>query len=38
MNKITSEHPSRSAIVYVQSKPEQVRNHVESQRWQYGLV
>ena len=38
MNKITSEHLSRSAMVYVrQSKPDQVRNHMESQRWQYGL-
>ncbi len=38
MNKTTSEHLSRSAIVFArQSNPERVRNQVESQRWQHGL-
>ena len=39
MNKVTSEHLSRTAIVYVrQSRPHQVVNNLESQRLQYGLV
>ena len=39
MTKITPEHLTRSAIVYVrQSTPHQVTNNLESQRRQYGLV
>jgi DNA invertase Pin-like site-specific DNA recombinase len=39
MNKITAEHLSRRACVYVrQSTPDQVHNNLESQRRQYGLV
>jgi Resolvase, N terminal domain len=39
MSKITTEHLSRSAIVYVrQSTSYQVVNNLESQRRQYGLV
>ena len=39
MNKITAEHLSRRACVYVrQSTPDQVQNNLESQRRQYGLV
>ena len=39
MTKITPEHLTRSAIVYVrQSTPYQVTNNLESQRRQYGLV
>jgi len=39
MNKVTPEHLSRTAIVYVrQSRPHQVVNNLESQRLQYGLV
>jgi DNA invertase Pin-like site-specific DNA recombinase len=39
MTKITPEHLSRSAIVYVrQSTAHQVTNNLESQRRQYGLV
>jgi excisionase family DNA binding protein len=39
MTKITPEHLSRSAVVYVrQSTPHQVSNNLESQRRQYGLV
>ena len=39
MNKITAEHLSRCACVYVrQSTPDQVLNNLESQRRQYGLV
>ncbi len=38
MNRITSEHLSRSAIVYVrQSTMHQVRTHTESREWQYDL-
>jgi DNA invertase Pin-like site-specific DNA recombinase len=38
-NKITIEHLTRQAIVYVrQSRPHQVMNHLESKRRQYGLV
>lgn len=37
--KITSDHLSRSACVYVrQSTPGQVQNNLESQRLQYGLT
>jgi len=39
MNKITAEHLSRGACVYVrQSTADQVQNNLESQRRQYGLV
>jgi len=39
MNKITAEHLSRRACVYVrQSTPDQVRHNLESQRRQYSLV
>ena len=39
MSKITAEHLSRRAIVYVrQSTPDQVTNNLESKRRQYGLV
>jgi hypothetical protein len=39
MTKITPEHPTRRAIVYVgQSTAYQVTNNLESQRRQYGLV
>ena len=39
MSKITAEHLSRRACVYVrQSTPDQVHNNLESQRRQYGLV
>jgi len=39
MNKITAEHLSRQACVYIrQSTPGQVRQNLESQRRQYGLV
>ena len=39
MNKITAEHLSRRACVYVrQSTPDQVKNNLESQRRQYALV
>jgi DNA invertase Pin-like site-specific DNA recombinase len=39
MNKITADHVARRAVVYIrQSTPEQVRNNLESQRRQYGLV
>ena len=39
MNKITAEHVSRRACVYVrQSTPDQVQNNLESQRRQYALV
>lgn len=39
MNKITAEHLSRRACVYVrQSTPDQVQNNLESQRRQYALV
>ena len=39
MNRITTEHLQREAIVYVrQSSPQQVRKNLESQRWQYGLT
>jgi len=39
MTKITPEHLTRSAIVYIrQSSPHQVVNNLESQRRQYGLV
>jgi hypothetical protein len=39
MTKITAEHLSRSAIVYVrQSTFYQVMNNLESGRRQYGLV
>jgi excisionase family DNA binding protein len=39
MNKITAEHLSRRACVYVrQSTPDQVHNNLESQRRQYALV
>ena len=38
MNRITADHLSRSAIVYVrQSSMQQVRNNVESRNWQYDL-
>jgi len=39
MSKITAEHRSRTACVYIrQSTLDQVHNNVESQRRQYGLV
>jgi len=39
MSKITAEHLSRHACVYVrQSTPDQVHNNLESQRRQYALV
>ena len=39
MTKITSEHLSRGAFIYVrQSTPDQVVNNLESQRRQYGLA
>nr|WP_036047291.1 recombinase family protein [Paraburkholderia mimosarum] len=39
MNKITPEHLSRLACVYVrQSTQDQVQNNLESQRRQYALV
>ncbi len=39
MNKITAEHLSRQACVYIrQSTPGQVRHNLESQRRQYALV
>jgi|SRR5215467_6813845 len=39
MTKITPDHLTRRAIVYVrQSTPYQVTNNLESQRRQYGLV
>ncbi|HET9643600.1 MAG TPA: recombinase family protein [Burkholderiaceae bacterium] len=39
MNKITAEHLSRRAYVYVrQSTPDQVQHNLESQRRQYALV
>ena len=39
MNKITAEHLSRRAYVYVrQSTPDQVQHNLESQRRQYSLV
>src|SRR5438270_10995521 len=39
MNKITADHLSRRACVYVrQSTPGQVQNNLESQRRQYALV
>ena len=39
MSKITAEHLSRDACVYIrQSTADQVHNNVESQRRQYGLV
>ena len=39
MNKITPEHLSRGAIVYIrQSTPGQVANNLESKRRQYGLA
>ena len=39
MNKITAEHLSRQACVYIrQSTPDQVRHNLESQRRQYALV
>ncbi len=39
MNKITAEHLSRQACVYIrQSTPDQVQNNLESQRRQYALV
>ena len=39
MNKITAEHLSRRACVYVrQSTPDQVQHNLESQRRQYALV
>ena len=39
MNKITAEHLSRQACVYIrQSTPGQVRQNLESQRRQYALV
>ena len=38
MNKITSEHLARRALVYVrQSTPGQVKKNLESQRLQYAL-
>jgi excisionase family DNA binding protein len=38
MNKISAEHLSRGAVVYLrQSTPEQVRSNAESRRRQYGL-
>jgi DNA invertase Pin-like site-specific DNA recombinase len=39
MNKITAEHLSRQACIYIrQSTPDQVRHNLESQRRQYALV
>ena len=39
MSKITAEHLSRRACVYVrQSTADQVQNNLESQRRQYALV
>ena len=39
MSRITPEHCSRRAVVYVrQSSPEQVRRNVESRRWQSGMA
>src|SRR5260370_237321 len=39
MNKITADHLSRSAYVYVrQSTPDQLINNPESRRRQYGLA
>ena len=39
MNKITADHLSRRACVYIrQSTPDQVRHNLESQRLQYALV
>jgi len=39
MSKITAEHLSRRACVYIrQSTPDQVHNNLESQRRQYALV
>ena len=39
MNKITADHLSRRACVYIrQSTPDQVQHNLESQRRQYGLV
>ena len=39
MSKISAEHLSRQACVYIrQSTPGQVQNNVESQRGQYALV
>jgi DNA invertase Pin-like site-specific DNA recombinase len=39
MTKITPEHLSRNAIVYIrQSTPGQVANNLESKRRQYGLA
>src|ERR1700674_4788488 len=39
MNKITADHLTRRACVYIrQSTPDQVRHNLESQRRQYGLV
>ena len=38
MNRVTSEHLSRAAIVYVrQSTMHQVRTNTESRKWQYDL-
>ncbi len=38
MNKITTEHLSRKAIIYIrQSTPDQVKNNLESQRRQYAF-
>ena len=39
MNRITSEHLSRSAYVYIrQSTADQLVHNLESQRRQYGLA
>ena len=39
MNKITADHLTRRACVYIrQSTPEQVRHNLEGKRRQYGLV
>ena len=39
MNKITADHLSRRACVYIrQSTPDQVQHNLESQRRQYGLA
>ena len=39
MNKISAEHLTRRACVYIrQSTPDQVQNNLESQRRQYALV
>src|SRR2546426_4609274 len=39
MNKITADHLSRGACVYIRhSTPDQVQHNLESQRRQYGLV